>query len=98
MARAQDSGGAAETPAADTPAKKAAAEDEPVERKSSECGRGSRPSVQEMLQQLRQTDGAGRGTEAVSETSSERPMPGRPAAPEARWLRRHPDAEACWSP
>ena len=84
MARAQDSGGAAETPAADTPAKEAAAEDDaPSSENPASAGDGSRPSVQEMLQQLRQTDGAGRATEAVSETSSERPMPVRPAAPEA---------------
>ena len=84
MARAQDSGGAAETPAADTPAKEAAAEDDaPSSETPASAGDGSRPSVQEMLQQLRQTDGAGRATEAVSETSSERPMPVRPAAPEA---------------
>ena len=84
MARAQDSGGAAEPPAADTPAKEAAAEDDaPSSENPASAGDGSRPSVQEMLQQLRQTDGAGRATEAVSETSSERPMPVRPAAPEA---------------
>ena len=84
MARAQDSGGAAETPAADTPAKEAAAEDDaPSSETPASAGDGSRPSVQEMLQQLRQTDGAGQATEAVSETSSERPMPVRPAAPEA---------------
>ena len=84
MARAQDSGGAAETPAADTPAKEAAAEDDaPSSETPASAGDGSRPSVLEMLQQLRQTDGAGRATEAVSETSSERPMPVRPAAPEA---------------
>ena len=84
MARAQDSGGAAETPAADTPAKEAAAEDDaPSSENPASAGDGSRPSVQGMLQQLRQTDGAGRATEAVSETSSERPMPVRPAAPAA---------------
>ena len=85
MARAQDSSGTAETPVADAPpAKEAAAEDdEPSSESPASAGDGSRPSVQEMLQQLRQTDGAGQTTGPVSETTSERPMPVRPAAPEA---------------
>ena len=84
MARSQDSGGAAETPAAETPAKEAAAEDDaPSSESPASEGDGSRPSVQEMLQQLRQTDGAGQATGPVSETTSEKPMPVRPAAPEA---------------
>ena len=91
MARSQDSSGsdAPETPAAETPAAEAAAEetaadDDTPAAESAESGDdGTRPSVQEMLQQLRQTDGAGRGTGAVSETPSEKPMPVRPAAAEA---------------
>jgi len=86
MARAQDSGDsdAPDAPAAKPPAKKAAAGDDKPAAESAESGDdGTRPSVQEMLQQLRQTDGAGRGTAPVSETPSEKPMPVRPAAPEA---------------
>ena len=85
MARAQDSSGTAETPVADAPpAKEAAAEDDaPSSESPASAGDGSRPSVQEMLQQLRQTDGAGQAAGPVSETTSERPMPVRPAAPEA---------------
>ena len=84
MARAQDSGGTADTPAADTPEKETAAKDDaPSSETPASAGDGSRPSVQEMLQQLRQTDGAGRATETASETTSERSMPVRPAAPEA---------------
>ena len=82
MARAQDTNTAdadpEPTPAADT----APSESSPA----TADGDGDRPSVQEMLQQLRQTDGGGASTASPDTPqlpASERPMPSPPPAPDA---------------
>ncbi len=86
MARAQDTNTAdadpKPTPPADTAADTAPSESSPA----TADGDGDRPSVQEMLQQLRQTDGGGASTASPDTPqlpASERPMPSPPPAPDA---------------
>ena len=95
MARAQDTNTADADPdpntaadtATNTAADTAASESSPA----TADGDGDRPSVQEMLQRLRQTDGGGASTASADTppvttpqvTASERPMPSPPPAPDA---------------
>ena len=97
MARSQDSSSTAGDPEPATSDNAAASDpdEEPAEKVPATADDADRPSVQEMLQQLRQTDGKGGATQTqtvaeqpevpeVSEVPvSERPMPTRPAAPDA---------------
>lgn len=90
MARSQDAGGDAveETAAPEEPT---ADDDTPAVESPAADSDGDRPSVQEMLELLRHTDGQGGGevepeqpeVAATAVAPAERPMPVRPAAPEA---------------
>ncbi|MBQ18293.1 MAG: hypothetical protein CMJ65_14345 [Planctomycetaceae bacterium] len=77
-ARAQDTGGDAGAAGDDQPAAPAAETAE--QPAAADSAGGERPSVQEMLQQLRQTDGATADQDQASDTTAPRPMPTRPAA------------------
>jgi len=77
-ARAQDTGGDAGSAVDDEPATPAAETAE--QPAAADSSGGERPSVQEMLQQLRQTDGAAATQDQASDTTAPRPMPTRPAA------------------
>ena len=94
MARSQDASKAAGEPEPDTGDDTAASDQDeaPAEETPAAADDSDRPSVQEMLQQLRHTDGKGAAatTQTVDQDPkapevpvSERPMPSRPAAPEA---------------
>lgn len=86
MARAQDAGGGDAVEEAAPPAEAAPAVESPATESD-----GERPSVQEMLELLRHTDGQGDGAvetdqptvAATAVAPVEKPMPVRPAAPEA---------------
>jgi len=99
MARGQDAADSADSADLDTDAQsEPAAAETPAEEAPAAADDADRPSVQEMLQQLRQTDGkrAAAQTQTVAQEPdvpdmsdvstipvSERPMPTRPAAPGA---------------